>query len=212
MDYLQVKILHLSTLYFPKYIIFKYIFNQILLPAIKINGNIEIKFPNGCLIRNILSYKLLDILLLISLRLGRENTRVEMEVIFRTFFDSFSIHNNHQPSTPNSSFISSITSSIVNNNSPKVTAENQQTKPLLIEKKKKNEVENNPINSFKSLLSSDKHLEDNNEEVYYKLSYNQSNNEITGSSFKPDKLNPAVDTKFRSQSFTLLSFNNEGKK
>jgi hypothetical protein len=136
-----------------------------------------------------------------------------MELIFRTFFDSFSIHYQHQPSTPNSSFISSNSNSIESNILSKVTNENKPTKPLLIEKKKKKiETENNSINSFKSLLSSDKNLDDNNEEVYYKLSYNQSNNEITGTSFKPDKINTVIDTKFRSQSFKLLSFNNEGKK
>jgi hypothetical protein len=136
-----------------------------------------------------------------------------MELIFRTFFDSFSIHYQNQPSTPNSSFISSNSNSIESNILSKVTIENKLTKPLLIEKKKKKiEAENNSINSFKSLLSSDKHLDDNNEDVYYKLSYNQSNNEITGTSFKPDKINTVIDTKFRSQSFKLLSFSNEGKK
>jgi hypothetical protein len=135
-----------------------------------------------------------------------------MELIFRTFFDSFSIHYQNQPSTPNSSFISN-SNSIESNILSKVTIENKLTKPLLIEKKKKKiEAENNSINSFKSLLSSDKHLDDNNEDVYYKLSYNQSNNEITGTSFKPDKINTVIDTKFRSQSFKLLSFSNEGKK
>ena len=151
-----------------------------------------------------MSYKLLDILLLISLRLGRENTRIEMELIFRTFFDSFSIH--QQPQQQQNASMIILNSFNTNNNSPKTTtaSSNNNTQPLKIEKSRDN------MTSFKSLLSSNKNEDDASDDVYYKLSYNQSNDEITGSSFKPDKLNSTIDSKFRTQSFTLLNFNNDG--
>ena len=192
------------------FLIFKYIFNQIILPAIKIIGNIDLIFPNGHISRHILSYKLLDILLLISLRLGRENTRIEMEQLFRAFFDCFSIHNLTNSFSTNSASASSSVNTNISNSPIKTVTSN--TQPVLIANISKQNVENEKTNApIKSLLTNSNTA---SSEGYFKLSYNPSNNEIQGSSFLPDKrTNPVIDAnpKFRSQSFTLLNFNNDGK-
>lgn len=68
-----------------------YILNQIILPVISLYSNEKIKFPNGYLMRQVLAYKILDIILLLSLRIGPEQTRIEMETTLKAYFDAFSL-------------------------------------------------------------------------------------------------------------------------
>lgn len=69
--------------------IFKCILNQIVLPVIRLYSNEKMKFPNGHMMRLALAYKILDIMLLISYRIGPEQTRIEMSHIFRIYFSGF---------------------------------------------------------------------------------------------------------------------------
>jgi len=70
---------------------FKYVLNQIVLPIIKLYSNEKAKFPNGYLSRQVLAFKILDIMLILSLRIGPEQTRIEMGRTLRTYFDGFSL-------------------------------------------------------------------------------------------------------------------------
>jgi hypothetical protein len=97
------------------------------------------------------------------------------------------------------------------------TTTTTSSQPLFIERNKsKQKGDTSSITlatSFKSLLTPNNNLSSDSTEGYYKLSYNQSVNEILGTSFKPDKRNSVNDANaksFRSQSFTLLSLNNDG--
>ena len=97
------------------------------------------------------------------------------------------------------------------------TTTTTSSQPLFIERNKsKQKGDTSSITlatSFKSLLTPNNNLSSESTEGYYKLSYNQSINEILGTSFKPDKRNSVNDANaksFRSQSFTLLSLNNDG--
>ena len=61
------------------------------MPILKTTSNTKLKFPNGAASRSVLCFKILDVLLLISLRLGREITHVKMDSILRVFFNGFSV-------------------------------------------------------------------------------------------------------------------------
>jgi len=72
-----------------------YILYQILQPVILLYSNFEtIKFPSGVLMRQCIAFKVLDIILLLSLRIGPEQTRIEMEFIIKAYFDAFSLVGN----------------------------------------------------------------------------------------------------------------------
>jgi hypothetical protein len=178
--------------------------------------------------RQVLSYKVLDIILMISLRLGPEQTRIEMEKTLKAFFNGFSL----------------IRSSVMNSSS-------LLTLPLIIERMRSNGQEiggqsknslargafkaRASITSFNyqrqisaskdnillnnsggsaSLLEKENLSDDMNSfDEYLKYSYDQNTNEIIGSSLKTKRLSLAGSSetyKYRSQSFGLLSLNNDG--
>ena len=179
--------------------------------------------------RQVLSYKVLDILLIISLRIGPEQTRIEMDKTLKTFFNGFS----------------QVRSSVMNTSSI-------LTKPLIIERMKNSQEQNANKNSLArgtykarasiasfnhqrqfsipkdnillnsiggiSILEKDNLSDEMNSfDEYLKYSYDQTTNEIIDSSLKANnkRLTLASSSevyKFRSQSFGLLSLNNEGIK
>ena len=188
---------------------------------ISLYTNEQIKFPNGYAMRQVLAFKILDIILILSLRIGPEQTRIEMEKVLKKYFDGFSL----------------VRSNIMNSSM-------LATKPVRIEELNKNERSTKypystrdvfkartSIVSFSnhrnSLGSKDNNLLLNNSAVvesdsskdtvsdlssydeYLKYSYDQSTNEITGSSLK-NSSGEIKRYKYRSQSFGLLSLNSEG--
>jgi hypothetical protein len=227
------------------------------------------------LIRQALAFKILDIILLISLRIGREQTRIEMEKLLKTYFNSFSI--------VRASLIAASTATkpviIAGNQSNGESNEknyNNQTIPRQNSVQGQNSLSNNNYLSrgafkaraslafaslsqqnqqqqqqhhrqqsitrdssfllsggsenFESTALSDNSIskESSNEEEltnsfeeYLKLSYDQSTDQIIGSSLKKSQLNGTKRSsisvqpssyKYRSQSFGLLSLtNNEGR-
>ena len=66
-----------------------YIIHQIIQPTIRLYSNDKTKFPNASLTRQVLAYKTLDIILILSLRIGPEQTRIEMEMALKLYFDVF---------------------------------------------------------------------------------------------------------------------------
>lgn len=81
-NYLEIKLL-MDNL--------NHILHCIVLPAISLYSNVNIKFPNGYLMRQAIAYKILDIILLLSLRIGPEQTRIEMEATLKAYFSGFSL-------------------------------------------------------------------------------------------------------------------------
>jgi len=228
MNYLEIKLL-MDNL--------NYIINQILLPVINFYSNDRTKFPSGYLMRQVLAFKVLDIILILSLRIGPEQTRIELEKVLRAYFHGFS----------------QVRSSIMDHSVLRTTS---ASKPVKIEQlnadeksltnKKFNlsrgaskarasivEIEfrhhrnsslskdilNNSNNtSAISDSSSKENLDDvNSFEDFVKFSYDQNTNEIIGSSLKnsnttPDSSNANMRLaayRLRSQSYGLLSLSNE---
>lgn len=66
------------------------LFKDILLPAIKIAASAYVGFPSKSKGRRVLLYKILDVLYVISLRIGFENTRERMTYTLQKFFAAFS--------------------------------------------------------------------------------------------------------------------------
>ncbi len=220
---LNLYLLNRSNKFFSKYLL-----SRIILPVINLYSNEKTKFPNGYAMRQVLSYKVLDIVLMISLRLGPEQTRLEMEKTLKAFFNGFSL----------------VRSSVMNTSS-------LLTRPLFIERMRGNGQEigtqsknslakgafkarasiasfnyqrqfssskdnillNNSGGSVSLLEKENLSDEMNSFDEYLKYSYDQNTNEIIGSSLKTKRLSLASSTetyKNRSQSFGLLSLNNEG--
>ena len=65
-----------------------------MLPVIRLYSNEQVRFPNGCAARQVLAYKLLDVMLITSVRIGAEQTRIEMRDTLRTYFAAFTTHRN----------------------------------------------------------------------------------------------------------------------
>ena len=65
------------------------IFNDLVFPLLKLLCANHISFPSGSLARKVLSYKIIDILYIISLRIGFEMTREHMTIVLQKFFAAF---------------------------------------------------------------------------------------------------------------------------
>lgn len=204
----------------------KYILYQILLPVIKLYSNEKIKFPNGHRMRQVLAYKVLDIILLLSLRIGPEQTRIEMETTLKAYFNVFSLvrsnifRSENIISTPvqierqkveKAPFFSSKQSfsrvgSVNYKGRNSTFAKNQHHSKDLVQSFISTSDLNDsmdysdPINSYDDFL---------------KYSYDQTTNEIVGSSIKSMvndhtvKRTHIIPYKLRSQSIGLLSLNDE---
>ena len=96
-----------------------HVLHAIVLPCIGLYSSEKIKFPNGCLMRQAIAYKILDIILLLSLRIGPEQTRIEMEATLKAYFSGFSL----------------VRSKVMDMISP-LSAAIRSTKPVKIEKQK----------------------------------------------------------------------------
>lgn len=153
----------------------------------------KIKFPNGYLIRQALAFKTLDIILILSLRIGLEQTRILMKEVLKAFFDSFSQvrFNIMNPSSFPSKPIQ------IYKNESKYSTKASFMKPRV------------SIMSFSQRTSkqesaSKEPLATSYEDDYLKVSVDLSNNSVG----KGIELN-SNGTKFTTQSFGLLSLNNE---
>ena len=65
------------------------IFNDLVFPLLKLLCANHVSFPSGSLARKVLSYKIIDILYIISLRIGFEMTREHMTIVLQKFFAAF---------------------------------------------------------------------------------------------------------------------------
>ncbi|CAF0855447.1 unnamed protein product [Brachionus calyciflorus] len=184
-----------------------YIINQILIPVINLYSNSKMKFPNGYLMRQALAFKTLDILLLLSLRIGPEQTRILMEQVLRAFFSSFSqVRSNIMnpslfPSRPiridNESKSTNTKNSFIKARASIMSFNNQRRQePFTISTENKELIVSDDLNSF---------------DEYLKFSYDPSTNEIIDSPLKTSKrlALSSAGPKYRTQSFGLLSLNNE---
>jgi hypothetical protein len=172
--------------------------HQILEPVISLYSNESIKFPNGQLMRQAIAFKCLDIMLLLSFRIGPEQTRTEMEFILKDYFNAFSLVRN--------AIFSSDT-----------IKKQTLSKPLLIKSKCQ---ANKTRASIVAFTTHRTNQNENSLDEFLKFSYDKSTNEIIGLSIKAiDEINDQSDTsvtvgsitynKYRSQSIGLLSLNND---
>lgn len=152
----------------------------------------KVKFPNGCLMRQALAFKTLDIILILSLRIGLEQTRILMKEVLKAFFDSFSqvrfniMNPSVFPSRP-----------IQIKNESKYSSKASFMKPRV-------SIMSFNQRSNKQELASREPLATSYEDEYLKVSVDLSNNS-TGKSIEHN----SNGIKFRTQSFGLLSLNNE---
>ncbi|CAM1309662.1 SPTBN5 (predicted) [Pycnogonum litorale] len=65
------------------------ILNEVLYPITQLVSSTKLSFPNGGHIRQVISYKLVDILYMIGVRIGFEMTRRHLHAIIHRFFLSF---------------------------------------------------------------------------------------------------------------------------
>ncbi|RNA20175.1 WD repeat-containing 81-like, partial [Brachionus plicatilis] len=168
-----------------------YVISQILIPVIKLYSNMKLKFPNGYLMRQALAFKTLDIILILSLRIGLEQTRILMKEALKFFFDSFSQvrFNIMNPSVFPSKPI-------------QIKSESKFTSKASFLKPRVSIMSFNQRGSKQELASKD--LLASDEDDYLKVSVDLSNNSVG----KGIELSSS-GTKFRTQSFGLLSLNNE---
>ena len=230
MNYLEIKLL-MDNL--------NYIINQILVPVINLYSNERVKFPNSYLIRQVLAYKILDIILILSLRIGPEQTRIELEKILKTYFDGFSqvrarIMDHSLFKTSSASKPVKIDQSNADEKSNKkltLSRGASKARASIVEiefrhhrnsslSKDTSMFLNNPNtnNTTGDLNSSKETLDDvNSFEDFVKFSYDQSTNELIGSSLKNSSITTDSNNintrlgayRFRSQSYGLLSLSNE---
>ena len=137
--------------------------------------------------RQAIAFKVLDIILLLSLRIGPEQTRIEMEFILKAYFNAFNLVRN-----------------TIINQKPITTS-----KPLII----RQSATFKPRSSIVAFSHSNNSFRNKNSfDEYLKFSYDKSTNEIIGSSIKADTINSDTDTettayKYRTHSIGLLSLN-----
>ena len=62
---------------------------ELLLPLIKLVSSVHVSFPSGAQGRRVLCYKLIDLLYILSLRIGFEMTRQHMTFVLQKFFVAF---------------------------------------------------------------------------------------------------------------------------
>ena len=215
----------------------KEILSQVLIPVIGLYSNEKIKFPNGHLMRRVVAYKVLDIILLLSLRIGPEQTRIEMGRVIKTFFEGFSlVHANvmgfaipvSKPLKiqPPNQTQGSKNNSVKNYYKPRASI---AFAPLAHQKASSSAKENILLSGgILDLVAKESFSDEtaiNSFDEYLKYSYDQSTNEIVGSSLKTsNQVNKRLPSsalsvaatnttyKFRSQSIGLLSLNSDGKK
>ena len=156
--------------------------------------------------RQTIAFKCLDIMLLLSFRIGPEQTRTEMEFILKDYFNAFSL----------------VRTAIFSSSSSDTAIKRQTlSKPLLIKPPKSNQANKTRA----SIVAFTTHRSNQNEsslDEFLKFSYDKSTNEIIGSSIKAiDEMmhDATTDTpvavssinynKYRTQSIGLLSLNTD---
>jgi hypothetical protein len=220
------------------------------MPVILLYSNEKTKFPNGYAMRQVLAYKILDIILLISYRIGPEQTRIEMEPLIKAYFEGFNqVRTNVMNSLPSKN--DSVTNESAQTplhhqlNQPyqarsnlsrsafkartSIVLFNQNTvgggNPRFLSGGNNNgEKDNLLLDSYANnsmSLNNGGEMNDDNDmnsfDEYLKFSYDQTTNEIVGSSLKSTNNGKREitmsasggDQKYRSQSFGLLSLNSE---
>ena len=168
---------------------------------IRLYSNEKVKFPNGPGMRQALAYKILDIILLISLRIGPEQTRIELTYLLRVFFDGFnqvkstlqqSPSINQSPSVRQAeTSVSSIRTRSAFKARTSIVSFDQTGVRRFVATNQSTDLNNSAANNSAAAANKDQNLLDNstNElndsfDEYLKFSYDQSTNEIVGSSLK----------------------------
>ena len=186
--------------------------------------------------RQLIAYKILDIILILSLRIGPEQTRIEMGRVLKLFFQGFLLTQSRVTSSsiPISKYLTAhpnqLQMSSSKNSSFKSAAKHRTSiafAPISNQKPSTNAKDNLIPNSGTGLgvtgileMVSKENLDDeanNSCEEYLKYSFDQTTNEIVGSSLKTNSgqahkrvSSLGLTYKFRSQSIGLLSMSNEG--
>ena len=179
-----------------------YILNYIVMPIIKIYTNNKIKFPSGHLVRQVLAYKILDIVLIISLRIGPEQTRIELEHILVAYFNGFNLVRSKIMNKENSSVLTTNTVSTSVESQPKLSSSFSRPGGFFKNRffgNRSNQaaVQSNSTQPIAAQTKDNKSIKiekENLEELdsfdgYLKYSYDQSTNEFIGSSFKTNNMN-----------------------
>ena len=183
--------------------------------------------------RQVLAFKILDIILILSFRIGPEQTRIEMEKILKAYFDGFS---QVRSSVMDLSLLSTKPVKIehlMNSPSDKTLLRNNLSRgaskarasivSIEFRNHRNNSLTKDPTSMLlntsggNSDLSTSKENDSdvNSFEDFVKFSYDQNTNEIIGSSLKQSNISSDASTRlaayrFRSQSFGLLSLSNDG--
>jgi hypothetical protein len=192
-----------------------YILNQIVMPTIKLYSNDKIKFPNCHTVRQVIAYKILDIIFLISLRIGPEQTRTELETIFKIFFDGFTAVWNSNITKPVD--IVSETEA----ESPPTSGLNRKFKArasiasILRHKQSKSNATESTNRQYLTVTSDSDNLNDEsmNEldiDDFYKFSYDQTTNELTGSTVRTLSTLSTISTSGKLNANTVSPTSNSG--
>lgn len=151
----------------------------------------KLKFPNGYLMRQALAYKTLDIILILSLRIGLEQTRILMKEVLKIFFDSFSQVR-----------FNIMNSALFPSRPIQIKTESKYSTKALFMKPRVSIMSFNQRSSKQDQASRERLTSD--EDDYLKVSVDLSNS-LGG---KGCEFNSGT-TKFRTQSFGLLSLNDD---
>lgn len=140
--------------------------------------------------RQALAYKILDIILLISLRIGPEQTRIEMTHILRVFFDGFNqVKSTLQSPATNQSLQSprGVTETTPSSATRARSAFKARTSIVSFDQTGGTRRFVPPTSNstdLNSSVSNDNASNDDSFDEYLKFSYDQSTNEIIGSSLR----------------------------
>lgn len=180
--------------------------NQIVLPIIKLYSNEKAKFPNGYLSRQVLAFKILDIMLILSLRIGPEQTRIEMGRILRAYFEGFTLVRSVVSANIQSKPLQIGKSETKNNKTP-MNRGIFKARASLVNFNNQKLCGFTPGSTNENLNESDGSVDD-----YIKYSFDSITNEVISSSFKKhqtEKETQRASFKLRSNSFGIL--HNQGK-
>jgi hypothetical protein len=183
------------------------VLNQIVLPIIKLYSNEKAKFPNGYLSRQVLAFKILDIMLILSLRIGPEQTRIEMGRVLRTYFDGFSLVRSVISANIQSKPLQIGKSETRNNNKSTMNRGIFKARASLVNFNNQKLSGFTPGSTNETLNERDGSFDD-----YIKYSFDSTTNEVISSSFKKHQMETETQRasfKLRSNSFSIL--HNQGE-
>ena len=201
---------------------------------INIYSNDKTKFPSGFQMRQALAYKVLDVILVLSLRIGPEQTRLEMKRVLKLYFGSFGLVNTNtkSPGASGPLRIGNLPVSFSPRNSEGRSAESRRNNYSRGPFKARASIalasfsQHTPHHQRQLSSQKDTFIKENlSEEMnsfddYYKFSFDQSTNELIGSSIRTTlgskeestETETSGQTKYRAQSLKLASVNDDSKR